>query len=54
MLNSAIAKRYEWLIRITTLILDQRESHPQAMFDIFVRELNHVLQFEALRVRCGG
>jgi formate hydrogenlyase transcriptional activator len=45
---SSIAERYEWLIGITTLIRAQKEPQPGELFDIFVRELSRVVQFDAL------
>jgi len=44
----AIEERYEWLIRVTTLIRSQQQAQPQELFDLFVREFGQVVQFDAL------
>jgi hypothetical protein len=39
---------YDWLIRITALIRAQKEPQEQDLFEIFVKELAQVLQFDHL------
>jgi formate hydrogenlyase transcriptional activator len=39
---------YDWLIRVTTLIRAQKEPQEQDLFEIFVKELAQVLQFDHL------
>lgn len=38
----------EWLIRVTSLIRVQKEPQEQDLFEIFVKELGHVLPFDHL------
>ena len=45
---SSTAEFYEWLIRNTTLIRAQIDPQPGVLFDLFVRELGEVVQFDAL------
>jgi formate hydrogenlyase transcriptional activator len=39
---------YDWLIRVTNLIRAQKEPQEQDLFEIFVKELGEVIQFDHL------
>ena len=39
---------YDWLIRVTTLIRAEKEPQEEDLFEIFVKELGQVLQFDHL------
>jgi formate hydrogenlyase transcriptional activator len=42
------AEFYEWLIRVTNLIRAQQDPQDRELFELFARELGHVLAFDAL------
>jgi formate hydrogenlyase transcriptional activator len=48
LLKTQPKESYEWLIRVATLIRAQKEPKPRELFDIFVRELGQIVQFDAL------
>jgi hypothetical protein len=47
-MGSSSIEFYDWLIRVTTLIRAQTEPQEQDLFEIFVKELGQVLQFDHL------
>jgi hypothetical protein len=47
-MTSSSTEFYEWLIRVTALIRAQKEPREQELFEIFVKELGQVLQFDHL------
>jgi len=47
-MNASTTEFYEWLIRVTTLIRAQQDPQEDQLFDLFVRELGQVLQFDAV------
>jgi hypothetical protein len=47
-MGSSRVEFYDWLIRVTSLIRAQKGPQEQELFEIFVKELGQVLQFDHL------